>query len=191
MSQDNKKTGGGVTVQTLARTDSSDSSAPSVRTPRTARFAEATAVYSPIEPSQAGKSPFSDPVPADEASNNGSTAQVGATAAAAKPSDVGFGYISQNDRLSTLRNGDDAGHLPPPTPKSPLKSPLKSALKSPGQAPRIVENPLSPTFREENVLEEKEKATEKKQAKDLVSSSLHYATTILQMHAFYSWFHVR
>jgi hypothetical protein len=49
------------------------------------------------------------------------------------------------------------------------RSPLKSAMRVPGTpARKIVENPLSPTFREEDILEKREQATEKEQAKDLV-----------------------
>jgi hypothetical protein len=64
--------------------------------------------------------------------------------------DVGFGYI--NNRESVAR---------------PPLSPLKSAMKVPGTARRL-ENPLSPTFKEEEILEKKEAHTEKEQAKDLV-----------------------
>lgn len=49
------------------------------------------------------------------------------------------------------------------------KSPLKSAMKVPGTPGRSLQNPLSPTFREEQILEEREKATDKEQARDLVS----------------------
>ena len=165
MSPDSKKPAVGVTIQSRARSDSIDSaSAPSVRTPRTARFAEATAVHSPIEPSEASKSPFARLGLSDKSKTQH---------AAAQPSDVGFGYISQNDGVGQVRSTltvDDARYLPPSTPKSPLKSPLKSALKSPGAPPRVIENPLSPTFKEEQELEVQEKTTEKKQAKDLVSS---------------------
>jgi hypothetical protein len=47
------------------------------------------------------------------------------------------------------------------------KSPLKSAMKVPGTPGRGLTNPLSPTFREEELLESREKATDKDQAKDL------------------------
>lgn len=47
------------------------------------------------------------------------------------------------------------------------RSPLKSAMRVPGTPARKFENPLSPTFREEDVLEKREKDTEKEQAKDL------------------------
>jgi uncharacterized membrane protein len=46
------------------------------------------------------------------------------------------------------------------------KSPLKSALRSPG-VPRKMDNPLSPTFREEEVLEKREGRTDKQQQRDL------------------------
>jgi hypothetical protein len=75
--------------------------------------------------------------------------------AEAQPSDIGFGYISTSDEHVEV----------PMTPASPLKS----AMKMPGASSRWVENPLSPTFREEQVLEKNEQLTEKEQAKDLVS----------------------
>jgi len=71
-------------------------------------------------------------------------------------SDVGFGYVADND---ASRNAS----LP-----APPASPLKSALKTPGTPGRAL-NPLSPTFREEYILEKREKATEKENEKDLVS----------------------
>ena len=77
--------------------------------------------------------------------------------AQAQPGDVGFGYIGgQGNRESTTM---------PMTPRSPLKS----ALKVPGTPGRGLSNPLSPTFREEEMLEKREKSTEKEQARDLVS----------------------
>ena len=133
----------------VQRTSSSES-APSLKSPRTPRFAEATSVNSPIEPPQTSRAPFDDkrtteyhlPQP--------------------QPSDVGFGYIG-NDRHSGLLG--QAVEMPM-TPKSPLKS----ALKSPGAPPRdIKQNPLSPTWEEETVLEKQELETDKEQAKDLVS----------------------
>lgn len=74
-----------------------------------------------------------------------------------QPGDVGFGYIGN------AGNGESVAM--PMTPRSPLKS----AMKVPGTPGRALANPLSPTFREEQVLEDKEKATDKEQAKDLVS----------------------
>ena len=133
-----------ITQITIERRSSKDSL--DVRTPRTARFAEATSVYSPID---APKSPF--------ATNH------------YKPqpqvSDVGFGYVQSVEMEETDRN-----HLPPPTPRG--MAPLKSALKSPGAPPRTPGRPsmiLSPTFREERDLEKQESSLEKEQAKDLVS----------------------
>lgn len=72
------------------------------------------------------------------------------------PGDVGFGYISEKNTAAA--RGD--------IPAAP-KSPLKSALKVPG-TPATMRNPLSPTFREEEILEKREKATEIEQARDLV-----------------------
>jgi hypothetical protein len=51
------------------------------------------------------------------------------------------------------------------------RSPLKSAMRVPGTPGRALQNqnPLSPTFLEEQVLEKREASTEKEQARDLVS----------------------
>jgi len=72
----------------------------------------------------------------------------------AQPSDIGFGYIADNRRSEIVEM--------PMTPASPLKS----AMKVPGTA-RRVDNLLSPTFREEQILEKREAMTDKEQAKDL------------------------
>ena len=42
-------------------------------------------------------------------------------------------------------------------------------MKIPGTPGRKIDNPLSPTFREEQILEKHEDMTEKEQAKDLVN----------------------
>jgi len=78
--------------------------------------------------------------------------------AESQPSDIGFGYI-----------GNDASrHVEIPiTPASPLKS----AMRAPGTPGRKIDNPLSPTFREEQILEKHESMTEKEQAKDLVCTT--------------------
>lgn len=47
------------------------------------------------------------------------------------------------------------------------KTPLKSAMKVPGTPARFNNNPLSPTFREEDILEKREASTEKEQARDV------------------------
>jgi hypothetical protein len=73
----------------------------------------------------------------------------------AKPSDIGFGYIADTTRHVEIQVG----------PASPG---LKSAMKVPGTPGRRLENPLSPTFREEQFLEKQEEVTEKQQEKDLV-----------------------
>lgn len=79
---------------------------------------------------------------------------------APKPSDVGFGYIADSEPVeqhATIRGDFSANGAP-----------LKSALKTPGTAARLL-NPLSPTFREETMLEKQEDKTDKQQANDLVS----------------------
>ncbi|KAK4454635.1 hypothetical protein QBC34DRAFT_137737 [Podospora aff. communis PSN243] len=114
-----------------ASTSSTSSSL--AKPPRTPRFAEATAVHSPIEPK---KLPFSERSQVPQA----------------QPGDVGFGYIDNRESVSM-----------PMTPRSPLKS----AMKAPGTPGRGFTNPLSPTFKEEQDLEKREKKTEKQQAKDL------------------------
>lgn len=85
-------------------------------------------------------SPFADPV--------------NPQASDSQPSIVGFGYIGSNSNRESI-------------PMAP-KSPLKSAMKVPGTPARTI-NILSPTFREEAVLEKRELETEKEQARDLVS----------------------
>ena len=121
-------------------TDSSSTSSSLAKPPRTPRFAEATSIHSPIEPSE---TPF----------GNERNVQ-----AQSQPGDVGFGYINDSSRESVQ------------VPMTPA-SPLKSAMKVPGTPGRGL-NPLSPTFREEQVLEKREASTEKEQAKDLVSTSI-------------------
>ena len=76
----------------------------------------------------------------------------------AKPSDVGFGYISGPVEQHATVGANSSG---------PMSPPLKSALKTPGTGKL---NPLSPTFREEQILEKEEEKNDVSQAKDLVSS---------------------
>ncbi|KAM0450338.1 hypothetical protein ACHAPV_004007 [Trichoderma viride] len=83
-------------------------------------------------------SPFADPI--------------NPQASESQPSDVGFGYIDSNSNRESIP-------MPP-------KSPLKSAMRVPGTPARTM-HILSPTFREEAVLEKRELETEKEQAKDL------------------------
>lgn len=139
------------TIQTRPRASSDDSTAPStkapsLKSPRTARFAEATAVNSPID---AKKLPFSEP------RTNHYMAQP-------QPSDVGFGYVNRHESVE-MPDTDNNDY-----PSMP-KSPLKSAMKTPGAPPRDFRNLMSPTFREEDVLEKQEVHTEKQQAQDIVS----------------------
>lgn len=142
MATNNKKN---LTVTIERRnTDDSDTN----KTPRTARFAEATSVYSPVD---APRSPFDYPT-----NHYRPQPQV---------SDVGLSYVSGVEMEET-----DRRYLPPPTPRTPGGA-LKSAMKSPGAPPRTpgAASIMSPTFREEQKLEKHEASTEKEQAKDLVS----------------------
>jgi hypothetical protein len=134
-----------------ARTGSSSSSSSSQKGPRIARFAEATSVNSPVSDPAEIRSPFADPPKMPDQQ--------------AQPSDVGFGYISNEpvEQHATMKNDNL---------NVPLSPPLKSALKTPGTPGRIL-NPLSPTFKEEQLLEKHEEDTEKEQAKDLVSTLSH------------------
>ncbi|OLN88656.1 hypothetical protein CCHL11_01734 [Colletotrichum chlorophyti] len=120
-----------------ASTDSSSSES-SLKPPRTPRFAEATSVHSPVEGT---RSPFADPVRSEVPQS--------------QPGDIGFGYINSNSHRESV--------AVPMTPKSPLKS----AMRVPGTPARKIENPLSPTFREEDILDKREAATDKEQARDL------------------------
>lgn len=135
-----------VKVETRSRTSSNSSSSLSLKPPRTPRFAEATAVHSPIEPSRDHQNFPS------MTTHHSPQPQV---------SDVGFGYIDDN---AASRH---ASYPAVPIEDGP-KSPLKSAMKVPGTPGRTLANPLSPTFREEQILEKHEEATEKENAKDLV-----------------------
>ena len=130
------------------RTNSEDSNSSGLATPRKTRFAEATSVHSPAKGPNEFRSPFAEP-----ALTMASTEH--------KPSDVGFGYIADN--------GPVEQHATVPVSYGPGGQPLKSALKTPGTAARLI-NPLSPTFREEEMLEREEEKTEKQQAKDVVST---------------------
>ncbi|POR32052.1 Uncharacterized protein TPAR_07703 [Tolypocladium paradoxum] len=124
---------------TLVRSGSADSSSTdsSLKVPRTPRFAEATSVHSPVDM----RSPFADPEKSQVAQS--------------QPGDIGFGYINNESNRESV--------AVPMTPKSPLKS----AMKVPGTPARQFSNPLSPTFREEDILEKRELSTEKEQAKDV------------------------
>lgn len=69
----------------------------------------------------------------------------------AQPGDIGFGYINNRESI--------------PVPMTP-KTPLRSALKAPGTPARF-NNPMSPTFRQEDILEKREASTDKEQARDV------------------------
>lgn len=119
---------------------SSESSGASMKSPRTARFAEATTIHSPIE--QPARSPFADPQN-NHSQNNHSQGSVG---------DVGFGYVNDTTQYAL--------------DSRPPMSPLRSGLKVPDTAKSL--NPMSPTFREEYMLGKQEKTAEKENARDLV-----------------------
>ncbi len=144
-------------IATRSSRTSSSSSSSSQKIARTARFAEATSVNSPVSGPAENRSPFADPP--------------NMAAQQAQPSDVGFGYISNEpvQQQATLHPN--------------ANQPLKSALKTPGTPGRML-NPLSPTFREEQILEKHEEDTEREQAKDLVSFSSQ--TSIFVTHANFS-----
>lgn len=144
-------------VNSRPRRSSSGSTSLSLKPPRTPRFAEATAVNSPIEQTQTSQSPFADTI--GTATNHYHPQP--------QPSDVGFGYIAGPD---AARSSSYPG-VPVEIPLTP-RSPLKSALRVPGTPARQIENPLSPTFREEQILEKREAETDKENANDLVSESL-------------------
>jgi len=144
MATNNKKN---LTVTIERRnTDESDTN----KTPRTARFAEATSVYSPVDGPRA---------PLDYPTNHYRPQP--------QVSDVGLSYVASVEMEET-----DNRYLPPPTPRTPGGA-LKSAMKSPGAPPRTpgMASIMSPTFREEEKLERQEASTEKEQAKDLVCST--------------------
>ncbi|KAK7417190.1 hypothetical protein QQZ08_011713 [Neonectria magnoliae] len=84
------------------------------------------------------RSPFADP----EKSHFAQT----------QPGDLGFGYIGHRESVTV-----------PMTPRTPLKS----AMRMPGTPARQFNNPLSPTFLQEDVLEKRELSTEKEQARDV------------------------
>ena len=154
---DEKKSNAQVRVQEVEvrpRLSSSGSSKLSIQTPRTARFAEATSVNSPVSPTR--RNPFTGP--SIDTTHIVPEAQV---------ADVGFGYMSSSDRLK------HTSVEMPLTPREPLKSALKTpgTLKAPGTPGRFLD-PRSPTFKEEVALEKEELKTEKSNAADLVRSPL-------------------
>lgn len=92
-------------------------------------------------------------------------ASSGPNSSAPNVADVGFGYVADNRASQHVTM--------PQTPQgvalrsNPPASPLKSAMKTPGAQSRFA-NPLSPTFKEEKILEYHEKDAENENAKDIV-----------------------
>jgi hypothetical protein len=126
---------------TPARTGTADSSSSDNSSLKAPRTPRFAEATSVHSPVEA-RSPFADP------EDDSHVAQ-------SQPGDIGFGYINNRESV--------------PVPMTP-KTPLKSAMKVPGTPARPFNNPLSPTFREEDILEKREGSTDKQQAKDLVSS---------------------
>lgn len=149
-----------------------------IKTTRIARFAEATSVDSPIDGPVGYR--FNDRTPYTPVEHVKPQLQ---------PGDVGYG--TGNDRRSMaeiphveMPSYDQSAQNDPPL-SPPLKSPLKSAMKAPGmksppmridippKTPGFAEDTiLSPTWREEKLLEKREARTTKRQADDLVSLSI-------------------
>jgi hypothetical protein len=96
-------------------------------------------VYPPMKAGEEGRSPFADPL---------RTEKTQLFIAEAQPSDTGFGYINNLSR-------QPAEVLL--TPASPLKSAMK-VLETLGQK---INNLLSLTFKEEQILEKHEEITGK------------------------------
>ncbi|KAI5862089.1 hypothetical protein GGS23DRAFT_605747 [Durotheca rogersii] len=136
--QDDRRRPAALDLTPSRKSSTGSSSMSSLKPPRTPRFAEATSVNSPVEPR-------SMPFGRNERSR----------VAQAQPGDVGFGYIAGGSTGESVNV--------PMTPKTPLKS----AMKIPGTPARTFDNPLSPTFREEEILEKREKDTDKEQERDL------------------------
>ena len=130
-------------IYTSRERKSSNASSLTLRTPKTARFTEATSVHSPI--TGPTKNPFAG-APIVTTTHYSPQPQVG---------DLGFGYMSSDSvRQTTVEV--------PLTPKTPMKS----ALKPPGTPGRFID-PRSPTFKQEVALEKEEGKTDKQNAKDL------------------------
>lgn len=117
---------------------------------RQPRFTESTAINSPIETGQ-----FSKPSRIDSFTKARMTSQL-------QPSDVGLAFI-KDDRLPC----EGVSVVKPfQTAESTFKKEVHDTPKD--EAP----NPLSPTFREEQKLQQCENLTDNEQAKDLVSQNM-------------------
>lgn len=130
----------------ISRSSSTSSSSGklSQRSPRTARFAEATSVNSPIDPPSKGRNPFA-----------GAPIQTHYLRPQPQVADVGFGYMA----------GDEIKQTTVEVPMTP-RTPMRSALKVPNTPGRFID-PRSPTFKEEVKVEEEDLKTEKQNAKDV------------------------
>lgn len=130
---------------TPARTGTSDSFSSDNSSLKAPRTPRFAEATSVHSPVEA-RSPFADP-------DDSHVAQ-------SQPGDIGFGYIKNRESVAV-----------PMTPKTPLKS----AMKVPGTPARPFNNPLSPTFREEDMLEKREARTDKQQEKDIVCCTRSHA----------------
>jgi len=150
------------TVPERPRTYSANSSS-SLKTPRIARFAEATSINSPVEPSTSSRLSFK-------------TLPTNHYAPQPQPADLGLGYFNEKHVSVEMEETDGTSLRQARTPgfSTPLVSPpLKSAMKTPGAPPKSTRSAFfneETTFRdEEDHLEKEEALTEKEQAQDLVS----------------------
>jgi hypothetical protein len=118
----------------------------SLKVSRTPRFAEATTVCLPIKADKEGRSLFTDLLKTEKT-------QLFITET--QPSDIFFSYI--NNLLQQ----------PVKVPLTPA-SPLKSVIKVLETLEQKINNPLSLTFKKEQILKKHKEMTKKKQTKDLV-----------------------
>lgn len=145
-----------ITVTERPRASSANSLS-SLKTPRIARFAEATTIHSPID---AVRSPFTSHPP-----TNHYTPQP-------QPADFGLEYYNEKHMSVEMEEVDSHQQYAAPL----VSPPLKSAMKTPGAPPKSSKSAFfgpDENFREEEENLEKEEAlTEREQARDLVSRAV-------------------
>ncbi|KAF7718381.1 Uncharacterized protein PECH_001022 [Penicillium ucsense] len=112
----------------------------------------------PLQQSQPTQQARSPPEECGASLKSPRTARFAEATTAGGVGDTGFGYVAASDPAQHA-----ADSRPPMTPA--LASPLRSGLRVPNTAKSL--NPLSPTFREEYMLEKQEKETAKENARDL------------------------
>ncbi|KAI5307923.1 hypothetical protein KEM55_007045 [Ascosphaera atra] len=135
-------------AKTLTETSSSGARSESTTSPVKAKIHEESAerpnVCSPRRPV------FLDAPPHGATGNGNGQGRLGSV------SDFGFGFAGNPRVLSPM------AHTPGTAPHSPMKSALRSPMSQPYTA-----SIMSPTFREEQILDHYEKVTEKENARDL------------------------